>query len=161
MTPIIVYNIPASSGFDIVPEFYGRLTTIPNIKYIKDSTGDLMRVEQLIAMGADVLNGNDFLALPALLAGAAGCFWGGANIMPKQCVELYNHVIGERLVEANELWKTMKPANMFIWNNHYNSSVKAACRLMGNDIGECRLPVVPLRQEKVEELKTALKPLLS
>ena len=158
-TPIIVYNIPASSGFDITPDFFKRLSAIPTVEYIKDSTGDLMRVEQLIAQGAKVLNGCDFFALSALMAGAEGCFWGGANIMPKQSVELYNLVLAGKLVEANELWKKMKPSQMFIWNNHYNSSVKAACRLMGHDIGECRLPVVPLAQEKVAELKAALAPL--
>ena len=159
-TPIVVYNIPASSGFDITPEFYKRLSAIPTIEYIKDSTGSLMRVEELIAQGAKVLNGCDFFALSALMAGAEGCFWGGANIMPKQCVELYDLVMAGKLVEANTLWKKMKPAQMFIWNNHYNSSVKAACRLMGNDIGDCRLPVVPLKQDKVAELKVALAPLL-
>ncbi len=159
-TPIMAYNIPQSSGFDITPEYYKRLCDgIPSVQYIKDSTGDLMRIERLIAQGANVFNGCDYFPLYALMAGAAGCFWGGANVMPKEAVQLYNLTTQGRLVEANELWKKMKAANMFLWNNMYNPSVKAATRLRGNDIGECRLPVLPLTAEKVAELEKALAPL--
>lgn len=160
-TPIIAYNIPASSGFDITPEFFKRLSTIPTVEYIKDSTGDFLRSEQLITQGAKVLNGCDYYALQALMSGAVGCFWGGANCMPKQSVELYNLVEAKKYVEANELWNKMKLANMFFWSNMYNPSVKAATRLMGNDIGECRRPVLPLEPAKVEELKQALAPLMA
>lgn len=156
-TPIIAYNTPANSGFDITPEYYKRLTSnIPNIQYIKDSSGDFMRIEQLVAQGAQVLNGCDYFSLYSLMAGAVGCFWGGANCMPKQGVKLYDLVLAGKLAEANELWKTMKAAQMFFWSNHYNSSVKAATNIMGFEVGECRLPVVPLKAEKVEELKNTL-----
>ena len=159
-TPIMAYNIPQNSGFDITPEYYERLRGIPSVQYIKDSTGDLMRIERLITQGANVFNGCDYFSLYALMAGAAGCFWGGANVMPVEAVRLYNLVTQGKLVEAGELWKKMKATNMFFWNNPYNASVKAAAQLRGHDLGECRLPVLPLTAEKVAELKKALAPLL-
>lgn len=159
-TPIMAYNIPQSSGFDITPEYFKRLSTIPSVQYIKDSTGDLMRIEQLIAQGASLFNGCDYFPLYALMAGATGLFWGGANSMPREAVQLYNLATQGKLVEANELWKKMKSANMFFWNNIYNPSVKAAASLRGYELGDCRLPVLPLRAEKAAELKKALAPLL-
>lgn len=80
--------------------------------------------------------------------------------MPVEAVRLYNLVTQGKLVEAGELWKKMKATNMFFWNNPYNASVKAAAQLRGHDLGECRLPVLPLTAEKVAELKKALAPLL-
>lgn len=158
-TPIMVYNIPQSSGFDITPDYYKRLTQIPNVQYIKDSSGDLMRIEQLTMQGADLFNGCDYFPLYALMAGAVGCFWGGSNAMPKESVQLYNLCSEGKYVEANELWKKMKPFNTFLWNSAYNPTVKAACRIMGYDLGDCRLPVLPLAQDKVKELEAALAPL--
>ena len=89
-TPIMAYNIPQSTGFDITPEFFLRLRQIPSVQYIKDSSGDLMRIEQLVMQGANLFNGCDYFPLYALMAGAVGCFWGGSNCMPREAVQLYN-----------------------------------------------------------------------
>ena len=52
--PIVLYNIPVHSGFDITPAIYRELISMDNIDYIKDSTGDLIRIQQLIGMGGRV-----------------------------------------------------------------------------------------------------------
>ena len=77
--PIMVYNIPIHSGFDIVPSFFKRLLEIENIKYIKDSTGDIIRIQELLQVSgnrAKVFNEpipSPFLALsPAALAAYGG-----------------------------------------------------------------------------------------
>ena len=74
-TPIIVYNIPQNTNRDITPDLFSRLLQIENIQYIKDSTGDFTRIQQLVATGGKVLNGGDTLAFPALLAGCTGLIW--------------------------------------------------------------------------------------
>ena len=55
--PLVLYNIPVNSGFDITPDLYRKLIAIENIDYIKDSTGDLIRLQQLIGVGGHVLAG--------------------------------------------------------------------------------------------------------
>ena len=154
--PIMVYNIPVHSGFDITPEFCSRLMTLDRVEYIKDSTGDLMRVEQLVARGAKVFCGCDWLMPYALLAGATGCFWGGSNAMPREAVALYTLYSEGRLADMMTLWQTMKAANIFFWTNSYNAAVKAAVNLRGGAVGECRLPVLPLGDAKKAELAAAL-----
>ena len=160
--PIVAYNIPVHSGFDITPQFFKRLMEIDNVKYIKDSTGDFVRIRELIIVAGDkakVFNGADPIAFESLLAGTVGCIWGAANVMPKECVQLYDLIMANNLVQAKELWERMLPANLFFWSHVYNSSVKAATNLSGRRVGECRKPVLSLKDFELAELKEVLKPL--
>jgi 4-hydroxy-tetrahydrodipicolinate synthase len=155
-TPIVLYNIPQHSDFDITPEIYARLLELDNVEYIKDSKGDMVNLQQLIAAGGKVLSGADPLAPFALMAGAAGWIWGAANAMPRESVELYDHITAGRHGEALALWRRMEPANLFFWSHPYNVAVKQATEYMGRPVGPCRKPSVPLRDEEWAELKAAL-----
>ena len=157
--PIMAYNIPVHSGFDISPELFTRLRAIDNIRYIKDSTGDMLRIEQLVLSGAKVFNGCDYLSFYSLLAGCSGCFWGSSNAMPFEAVQLYNLCLEQQYGEALELWHRMRQANVFIWTHAFNPSVKAAANMMGYEVGECRLPVMPLDDQSKAVLAAALEPL--
>ena len=146
--PIVLYNIPVNSGFDITPELYRRLINIENIEYIKDSTGDLIRMQQLIGIGGRVLAGADPLAPWAAMAGAAGWIWGAANVMPHECVQLWDLIQAGDHAGAIELWAKMLPANLFFWENgygaEYNTAVKTATNMVGRTVGPCRRPMRPM-----------------
>jgi 4-hydroxy-tetrahydrodipicolinate synthase len=157
---IMVYNIPQFSGFDITPEVYGRLREIDAVRYIKDSTSNMMRIEQLSAMGPGVFNGCDYLNLYGLMAGASGCFWGGANAMPKEAVQLYELYEAGKLTEALALWRRMQPLNTLLWTLPFNPVAKASANLSGRKVGECRRPVLPLTADQLAAVKQAMKPLL-
>lgn len=157
--PIMVYNIPVHSGIDITPDFFKKLMEIDNIQYIKDSTGDLIRMQELLAIGAKGFNGGDPMAFYGLLAGCPGCVWGGPNAMPKEAVDLYEFIVSGKLAEAKELWEKMLPANLFFWNHVYNAAVKAATNLSGRKVGPCRKPVQPLTDAELKELKKTMEPL--
>ena len=157
--PIMPYNIPVHSGFDITPAIFQRLMQIDNIRYIKDSTGDLIRIQELLAIGAKVFNGADPITFFSLLAGCPGCVWGAVNAMPREAVDLYDLVIAGKLVEARDLWRRMYPTNHFFWTHIYNAAVKAATNLSGREVGPCRQPVQPLTASQMAELKAAMKPL--
>lgn len=157
--PLMPYNIPVHSGFDITPKFFKRLMQIPSIRYIKDSNADITRIQELLGIGAKVFNGGDPNAFFALVAGCPGCVWGAPNAMPRESVELYNLVEGGNLVEARDLWQRMFPANLFFWTHVYNAAVKAATNLSGRPVGPCRAPVRPLTEEEMVDLKACLKPL--
>lgn len=154
--PIVVYNIPQNTNRDVTPALFKRLLQIENIQYIKDSTGDLTRIQQLVATGGKVFNGGDTLAFQALVAGCIGCIWGGVNATPVECVELYELVAGGKLEKAAKLWQRILPAQIFFWTHDYNPSVKAATNLLGGNVGICRKPSLPLGKADVEDLKVAL-----
>ncbi len=158
--PIMAYNIPQYSDFDVTPDLMRRLGETAGIRTIKDSTGDMLRIEQLVAAGFKVFNGCDYLSFYGLLAGCAGCFWGGSNAMPAQAVALYRHCAAGETAEAAALWERMKAANLFFWSHAFNPSIKAACGLIGRPMGECRKPVMPLSTADLAALETAMAPLL-
>jgi len=155
-TPIVLYNIPQHSGFDITPEVYARLLAFDNIEYIKDSKADLINLQKLVATGGKVLSGADPLAPYGLMAGAAGWIWGAANAMPRETVALYDHLTAGRFAEALELWARMAPANHFFWDHVYNAAVKQATNDMGYPVGPCRKPALPLSADDRAELKSVL-----
>lgn len=162
--PIMVYNIPVHSGFDITPNFFERLLDIDNVSYIKDSTSDLVRIQQLIACcdkkgKGKVFNGADPLVFHSLLEGCVGCVLGAANVMPVESVQIYELINEGKISEALTLWRKMLPANIFFWTHVYNSAVKAATNLSGIEVGPCRYPVQPLTDEEMRELKKCLEPL--
>jgi Dihydrodipicolinate synthase/N-acetylneuraminate lyase len=158
--PIMAYNVPVHSGFDITPEFFKCLTEIDNVKYIKDTSGDFVRIQELLASGATVFNGSDPFAFYALLAGCNGCFWGAVNAMPEEAVQLYKLVQTGKLTEAVTLWKAMLPANLFFWSHAYNPSIKAATNIMTGPVGMCRKPVMPLAPVEEQALRAALQSLV-
>ena len=161
--PLVLYNIPVSSGFDITPDLYRKLIAIENIDYIKDSTGDLIRLQQLIGIGGHVLAGADPLAPFALQAGSAGWIWGAANVMPHECVALWDHITAGRHTEALDLWCQMAPANLFFWDNphgaEYNVAIKTAANMVGRVVGPCRRPVLPMTHQGRVALQAALSTL--
>jgi 4-hydroxy-tetrahydrodipicolinate synthase len=151
-TDIVLYNTPAASGVEITPAMYRQLLAIDNVRYIKDSQGDLSRIQRLTAISegtnAKVLCGVDPLAPYALLAGAVGMIWGCANIMPHECVQLVEHLDAGRLAEAFDLWKAMWPINAFMWENELDvgflPGVKAATEMVGRQMGTVRRPQMPV-----------------
>lgn len=157
--PIMVYNIPQSTTIDITPDLYKELLEIDNIQYIKDSTGSLIRIQQLVATGGNVFNGADPITFSALLAGCPGCVWGAVNAMPKEAVSLYALVSSGKLNEARELWRKMLPAQLFFWSHFYNAAVKESTNLSGRRVGPCRKPVQSLTAAEKEGLVKALAPL--
>ena len=150
--PIMVYNIPVHSGFDITPDFFSKLLEIDNIKYIKDSTGDLVRIQELLQTSGKVFNGGDPITYPALAAGCVGCVWGAINFIPEEAVELYGLVQEGKLREANQLWQRLLPSQLFIWTHVYNSAVKTAANYRGFNVGQCRAPVLPLSSQDLSIL---------
>jgi 4-hydroxy-tetrahydrodipicolinate synthase len=154
--PIMVYNIPQFSGFDITPAVFKRLSEIDNVRYIKDSTANMLRIEQLAAAGIAVFNGCDYLNLYSLIAGAAGCFSGGGNAVATELVQMYGHYVAGDFKQALELWHRMQPLNRLLWTAPFNSVAKAASNLAGRPVGECRRPVLPLPPEAMEQVKAAM-----
>jgi len=158
--PIVMYNVPAQSGVDVTPDLYRRLIAIENLDYIKDSSGDLARLQKLAAVGGGVLCGADPLAPFALMAGAVGMIWGAANFMPHECVQLYDLISTGRHAEALGLWEQMRPVCLFLWENDlgvdYLTGVKAATRLSGRDMGPARRPLPPVTSAARTALRTGL-----
>ncbi len=153
---IVGYNIPQTTGLSVSVPLYKRLNTLEHFNYIKDSAGDLSVHQAFLQTGGQVLNGCDTTTVFALMAGAVGAIWGGANYMPREAVRLYELVAAGDYTAALELWVRMIPSLLFIWHGDYNPAVKSACRIRGFDGGGVRRPLRPLTAEAEKELKASL-----
>jgi 4-hydroxy-tetrahydrodipicolinate synthase len=158
--PIMVYNNPAGTGVNPGASFMGRIAReVENVKYIKDSSGDLSQVSELLYKFGEkviILNGWDTITFSGLALGMKGSVWGAANVMPRQCAELFNLVEAGELIQARRLWEKMWPVNQFLVTEGYAASVKAGANLIGFHVGDPRLPYRPLSDEKKAELRQLL-----
>ncbi len=155
-TPVMAYNIPFYTQFDITPEVFARFSDIPAIRYIKDSTADPSRIEKLAAQGAKVFCGCDFLNFFALINGAAGLFTGSGNAGPAQLAELWSLMQSKRYDEAEAVWRKLRPISRLLWTLPFNPVAKAASGMTGRPVGLCRMPVPPLSADEMARVRDAV-----
>ena len=160
--PILIYNIPGRSVFDMSVDTMSRLFELKNIVGVKDATGDLDRVDQQKKkMGKDFiqLTGNDDNALEFNKRGGIGSISVTANIAPKLCSDFqkYSKIdTEEETQEAAKLDKILQPIHnsMFIESNP--SPVKYAAKLLDLCGDDVRLPLVKVTEPTKEIIKKAL-----
>jgi len=157
--PIMAYNNPATGGVDMRPEFLARLLTIPNVTMIKESTGDVGRMQRLVALaGGDVafFNGSNPLVLAAFAAGARGWCTAAPNLIPRLTLDLYAAVERGDFAAARALYYRQMPLLEFIVAGGLPRTVAAGLDLLGFDIGPLRPPLMPLPGSDRERLRVIL-----
>jgi len=156
--PIVLYNVPSRTGISMLPETVARLSKIDNIVAIKEASGSLDQVSQILSLcDITVLSGDDSLTLPMMAVGGKGVISVVANIIPGDVAEMVDAFLGGNPEDARRLHYKMLPIckAMFIETNPI--PVKASLGLMGLLEPEWRLPLCPPKDETVEKLKKALK----
>ena len=91
--PLVVYNIPGRTASNMLPATLARLADIEQIVGVKEASGDLGQISEVIACCPDdfsVLSGDDALALPILAVGGRGVISTSANVAPAEMVEMVN-----------------------------------------------------------------------
>lgn len=156
---LVGYNIPQATGISVSPQLFERLSQLKNFNYIKDSAGDFTVHQEYLQTSGTVLNGCDTTTLYALMAGARGVIWGGANYMPSEAVELYRLVDRKEYEQALTLWQRMLPSLLFIWSSPYTPSVLRAAQLRGYGTGNVRSPLRKLSADQEAQLRRSLEPL--
>ena len=159
--PIMLYNYPGRTGVDMSPEFIARVAGLKNVRYVKESTGDITRISTLLRTCGDrigVFCGGDGVAFESLALGAIGWVGGLANVAPRQHVELYR-LIAERgnYAAARKLYFKMLPLlSLMEGGGKYTQWVKAACAIVGRPVGAPRAPLRAATAAELREIKAAL-----
>jgi 4-hydroxy-tetrahydrodipicolinate synthase len=158
--PIILYNVPGRTGVNMLPPTVARLREVKNIIGIKEATGDLKQISEVIRLcGRDfaVLSGDDFTNLPILSIGGVGSISVTANVAPADCAAMFDAFFSGKTDEALRLHYKLEPLHnaMFIETNPIPA--KTALALMGKVTEEFRLPLCPLADANKEKLRKALK----
>lgn len=161
--PIVLYNVPGRTAVNMLPPTVARLAEIKNIIAIKEATGDMKQVSEVIRLCGDrmiVISGDDFTTLPLLALGGKGVISVSANVMPKEVSQMCSFWMKGQHDKARALHYKLEPLNasMFIETNPI--PVKTALAMMGKIREEFRMPLcemAPANKEKLKKVLTDLK----
>jgi len=160
--PIVLYNVPGRTAVNILPSTVARLAEIKNIVAIKEATGDMKQVSEVIRLCGEsitVISGDDFTTLPLLALGGKGVISVAANVAPNEVSMMCSLMLNGAYDEALKLHYKLEPLNaaMFIETNPI--PVKTALAMMGKIKEEFRLPLCEMAPANKEKLKKTLKDL--
>ncbi|NLJ33860.1 MAG: 4-hydroxy-tetrahydrodipicolinate synthase [Firmicutes bacterium] len=157
--PVMLYNMPGNTGINMDSMFMAELASHPNIVGVKDSSGNIVQIAETIAKSPDdfaVFAGSASFLLPSLSVGAVGATAALANVLPEECVALYNHFKAGRLKEARELQLQILAINKAVTVRWGPAGLKAAMDMVGYYGGLPRRPILPLTRDQQKELEGIL-----
>jgi 4-hydroxy-2-oxoglutarate aldolase len=158
--PIMLYNNPLATGVVIPPSTVGRLYAHENIIGLKDSSGDLGWLAEVLARVPEdftVLSGHAFTLFAALSLGASGGILAVADAIPEPFVAVYNKFVAGDREAALEIQKAVIPPARIILGRHGVPGLKAAMDVRGFYGGPPRPPMLPADDEAKKEINDALE----
>lgn len=158
--PQMLYNVPGRTGVDMTPETIARLSAVDNIFGVKEATGEMDRVEWLMANTPDdfiIVSGDDPTAVELMLLGGKGNISVTANVAPAEIARMCELAIAGKAEEARALNQKLVPVHnaMFVESNPI--PVKWAVAEMGLTQAGVRLPLTPLSDIYHQQVRDALK----
>lgn len=160
MIPVIIYNVPKFTNVNIEPDTIIELASHPNIAGLKDSIENTSRISEIVANVPNsfkVMVGTASVLFPGLSSGASGAIVALANIAPDECLQIYQLYSEKKFNEALELQNKMIPVNRAVTSKYGVAGLKAAMDILGYDGGNPRMPLEPLNEAQIIELKVILR----
>jgi 4-hydroxy-tetrahydrodipicolinate synthase len=158
--PVVVYNVPARTGSDLLPDALGKiLEQAPNVLAIKEATGNVLRAQEIVrrfGSRLDVLSGDDALTLPMMASGATGVISVTSNLLPSAVARVTDLALAGDYEGARRAHHALLPVHeaMFVESNP--SPVKAALAARGKARDVVRGPLVPASARAREAISVAL-----
>jgi 4-hydroxy-tetrahydrodipicolinate synthase len=157
--PVMLYNIPGRSAVNMSAETIIRLSEISNIVAVKEASGDLDAIADIISHTPSeftIYSGDDGLTLPVLAIGGAGVVSVAAHVIGNEMQEMVTLFKHGRVQEAASLHRRLLPLMKALFAAPNPSPVKAALNLQGVQVGGVRLPLLPLNDEETSTLQQVL-----
>ena len=158
--PLILYNIPGRTSINMLPATVARLSQIDSIVGIKEGSGSLLQVSEIIHRckpGFLLLSGDDPLTLPMMAIGGKGVITVTANVAPRDMSEMVAAALNNDYDKARSLHYKLAPLFSALFLETNPIPVKTALAMMGKCVEEVRLPLTPLAKEFHPQLKDALR----
>jgi len=142
--PVVIYNVPSRTASDIKPETVARLATHDRIVAIKEATGSIQRVQQVIAAvgGAiSVLSGDDPITVSLLVAGGHGVISTAANVVPEKWTSMWTRWRSGDVLGAAAIQAGLLGLHEALFMDTNPGPAKAALHMLGLIAPEIRLPL--------------------
>lgn len=157
--PIIIYNVPGRTGLNILPKTIYELSKHPNIRGVKEASGDIAQVAEIARLVPEdfyIYSGNDDMIVPLLSLGGHGVISVVANILPKDTHNMVKYFLDGDIKSSKNLQLKMKPLIDALFIEVNPIPVKEAMNILGIEVGPCRLPLVSMgeanRNKLIEEM---------
>jgi len=158
--PIILYNVPSRTSSNVLPATVARLAAIDNIVGIKEATGSLNQVSEVIMLCPDdfaVLSGDDFTSMATVLVGGTGVISVTSNVAPKDMADMMEAALAGDLARANELHYKLFPLMQAMFYDTNPVPAKTTLQLMGKIKSAApRLPLCSMSDDNLARLKATL-----
>lgn len=159
--PIAVHNCPSLTGMDMPPAFLARLTETPNIRYLKEGSGDQSRIpalRRLTKNAVTIFQDQEVTALQGLIAGAEVWATMMPNVVPRQCVEFFELAVVKKDVDRSRtLFEKMFPLIEFVAQRSGVRALHTAMELLGRPVGPPRRPMRMLGADDRTKLEKILR----
>jgi 4-hydroxy-tetrahydrodipicolinate synthase len=161
--PIMLYNIPRRTGFNLTPDVVAELVQLEWIVAIKESSNDFIQTEDTIREVGEqmiVVTGHSAeRGVPALLMGAKGYVSSmESQIMGRRAIQMYDLVQQSRIGEARDVQlQTLELDHRMRQIGTFPANLKAAMNLLGRNGGVPRPPLLPLGSGQMEEVRRVLE----
>jgi 4-hydroxy-tetrahydrodipicolinate synthase len=158
--PQVLYNVPGRTGLNMLPETVARLAELPEIVAVKEASGNLGQMCEIMHLAGDkltLLSGDDNLTLPILAIGGKGVISVVANIAPGPTAEMVRAWEDGKWEQARELFFRLLPLCQAMFFETNPVPVKTAAALMGKIGDEMRLPLTHMAPANLQKLKEVLK----
>jgi 4-hydroxy-tetrahydrodipicolinate synthase len=158
--PIMVYNVPGRTGVNLLPETVARLAAVPNIAALKEASGNLDQVSEVIRVVPDsfaVFSGDDSLTLPILAVGGRGVVSVASHVAGQQIRAMILAYEAGRVSEARRLHTHLLPLFKALFVTSNPIPLKAALALLGLPGGGLRPPLMAATAGEVAVVRAAMK----
>jgi 4-hydroxy-2-oxoglutarate aldolase len=153
--PVLLYSVPVFTGVTLETPEILMLAEHPNIAGIKDSSGSIQRVGEVVSAAPakfHVLTGGAAVLYPALAVGAKGAILALASALPEKFVELYDLFNEGKHAQAKVLQLALAAASKRIMTENGIAGLKYAMDLRSYHGGVPRLPLLPLAEERKRQI---------
>ena len=157
--PVVLYNVPKFTGFNLEPHVAAKLAQLENVVGIKDSSGSIGQIGEIIRLVGDrisVLAGTGDLIYPTLMLGGKGAIVAVANAAPLQCSEVYEAFQKGDYERARSLQLSLLPLNDALTRKYSVVACKEALAFMGKPAGFPKKPLSPLSEDARTEIRRVL-----
>ena len=160
--PIILYNVPGRTGLNMQPETVAELSRHPNIVGMKEASGDMVRLADMMRLSAPdfaFYSGADEVIQPLMALGGLGVISVLSNVAPRETVALTRAMQKERYRDGAGMQLQLMPLIHALFLEVNPIPAKAALAMMGHLEEILRLPLVPMADNGRRVLAAEMKKL--